>query len=112
MGNYAYYLEWRTQFDALGAAPGVMVYFAPTYGTSYCNGADNACNYGGNGVGGVVGPTNVVHVFDAGTDNNWMHSDTSAPAELFDVLADAFVPEGQTYFVDLSEVGLGVTVDR
>ena len=104
-------INYRTQFDALGVTPGVMVYFAPTYGMYFSSGQGQDFFYAP-GQAGIVGPTNVLHVFDASSDTAFSHDSpetVAAPVDLLPYLADAFIPFNTTYFVDLSEVGLRVT---
>ena len=118
--NYYYFIEWRTKYAARGLMPGVMIYFAPTYGGSWHKPVNDpfltpdGFNWSGvwasEGGGGVVGPTNLVHIYDATTPTSWSISDEQTPSQLTDYLLDATLPLGQTYGLDLSEIGLVITV--
>ena len=111
--NHYYFLEWRNAYAAsdnnLELNSGLMIYF----GTTYARSSEISIGYGfGMKSGtGTLGPTNVLHMYDAGTPNQWEFSYYDTPPTFFDYLKDATLPEGQSYVIDLDEVGLIVSVN-
>ena len=59
---------------------------------------------------GSLGPTNVVHVYDSSSPAEWSYDSTTTPGTFYDELTNATLPPGQSYVLDLDEVGLIVSV--
>eukprot|EP00520_Triparma_pacifica_P017018 CAMPEP_0118657046 /NCGR_PEP_ID=MMETSP0785-20121206/13803_1 /TAXON_ID=91992 /ORGANISM="Bolidomonas pacifica, Strain CCMP 1866" /LENGTH=1563 /DNA_ID=CAMNT_0006549925 /DNA_START=1 /DNA_END=4689 /DNA_ORIENTATION=- len=108
--NHYYFIEWRTRYDGgsnmLQVNPGPLIYFATTYARS-SDLSDGIGFYTGTG---SLGPTNIVHVYDSSSPSEWSYFTDLSPSDFSEVLTDAPLPMGETYVLDLDEVGLIITV--
>ena len=111
--SYYYWAEWRTKFSEDDMVPGLMIYFAPIYARQNqpMGGSGKPTGTGYTTGSGFVGASQLLHVFDASTPDEWGYETSSNNGDLAELLADATLPEGETYVVDLDEVGLVITVD-
>jgi len=86
-----YWLEWRSQFNG----GGLMISWAPVFALQ--------------GGGGILGYSNLVNVHTYTTPSSWQFEDKlETPAT--EVLSDSYLKAGETYVIDLDEIGLAVEV--